>query len=238
MHVLLGSRSVEKGEAAVEELKSRNLPGKVELVQVDVADEKSIVAAAQHVQDRHGRYVIMDKNIFPAGPITDIECLPRIDALVNNAGIAPAGGSLFQELDRAFRTNATGPAAMVEAFAPLLEKASGTARIVNVTSGAGSIALRLDASTPTYQQKAVPYRASKAALNMLTACQAVEYGPRGWKVFAYCPGFTASNLSPLNTVEQGAKPTSEGARPIVDILSGQRDEEHGGYLKIGGQYAW
>lgn len=56
MHVLLGSRSKEKGEAAVKELKSRNLPGRVELVQVDVADEKSITAAAQHVQDRYGKY--------------------------------------------------------------------------------------------------------------------------------------------------------------------------------------
>lgn len=136
---------------------------------------------------------------------------------------------------------------MVEAFAPLLDKAGSggassgtTARIVNVTSGAGSISLRLDASTHTYQQKVVAYRASKAALNMLTACQAVEYGPRGWKVFAFCPGYTASSLSELNRVEQGAKPTSEGARPIVDILRGLRDEEHGGFLNSvpGVGYSW
>lgn len=73
---------------------------------------------------------------------------------------------------------------------------------------------------------------------MITACQAVEYGPLGWKVFAFCPGFTASNLSDLNKVEEGAKPTSEGARPIVEILNGQRDAEHGGFLKIGGQWPW
>jgi NAD(P)-dependent dehydrogenase (short-subunit alcohol dehydrogenase family) len=43
----------------------------------------------------------------------------------------------------------------------------------------------------------VPYRTSKAALNMLTACQDYEYGPKGWKVFCFCPGFTESNLGPM-----------------------------------------
>ena len=84
----------------------------------------------------------------------------------------------------------------------------------------------------------LPYRVSKAALNMLTVCQAYEYGPRGWKVFAFCPGFTESNLGPMNRVANGAKPTSEGARPIVGILKGERDGEHGGYLRDGGVWPW
>lgn len=127
---------------------------------------------------------------------------------------------------------------MVEAFAPLLEKSASTPRIVNVTSGGGSIAMRLDPNGPGKNIKNVQYRASKSALNMVMACQAVEYGPRGWKVFAFCPGYTASNLSASNKVELGAQPTSEGAAPIVDILDGKRDGEHGGYLHAKGQYAW
>jgi NAD(P)-dependent dehydrogenase (short-subunit alcohol dehydrogenase family) len=55
MHVLLGSRTVEKGEAAVKELQSRNLTGSVELIQIDVADEASITAAAKKVDAEHGR---------------------------------------------------------------------------------------------------------------------------------------------------------------------------------------
>ena len=55
-HVLLGSRSVEKGKAAVKELQSRNLPGTVELIQIDVASEDSIFAAAKEVESKHARY--------------------------------------------------------------------------------------------------------------------------------------------------------------------------------------
>jgi NAD(P)-dependent dehydrogenase (short-subunit alcohol dehydrogenase family) len=56
-HVLLGSRSVEKGEAAVKDLQSRKQPGTVELLQVDVTSDESIIAAAKRVESKHGRYV-------------------------------------------------------------------------------------------------------------------------------------------------------------------------------------
>jgi NAD(P)-dependent dehydrogenase (short-subunit alcohol dehydrogenase family) len=54
-HVLLGSRSVQKGEAAVKDLESRKLPGTVELLQLDVSDEQSIANAAKTIQEKHGR---------------------------------------------------------------------------------------------------------------------------------------------------------------------------------------
>ena len=55
-YVLLGSRSIEKGEAAVKELKSKSLPGGLELLQIDVDDEESVAKAAKQVESRHGRY--------------------------------------------------------------------------------------------------------------------------------------------------------------------------------------
>lgn len=54
-HVILCSRSKEKGEAAIKDLESRNLPGSVELLQLDVSYWKSIEAAAKTVEDKHGR---------------------------------------------------------------------------------------------------------------------------------------------------------------------------------------
>lgn len=45
-------------------------------------------------------------------------------------------------------------------------------------------------------------------------------------------------MQDMNKEEHGAKPTSEGAKPIVDILEGKRDAEHGGYLNANGQYPW
>ncbi|KAJ4292721.1 hypothetical protein N0V90_009384 [Kalmusia sp. IMI 367209] len=216
-HILVGSRSIEKGEAAVKDLQSRNLPGIVDLVQIDVSDEDSILAAANQVEATYG----------------------RLDALVNNAAIASRPGyTFFQGMIECFRTNVAGPYATVEAFAPLLAKSSKTPRIINVSSGAGSIGLRLDPNNPFYEMKGDQYRVSKSALNMVNACQAVEYGRKGWKVFLFCPGFTASNLGPHNKIENGAKPTSEGARPMVGILNGERDAEHGGYLKADGQWQW
>jgi hypothetical protein len=65
---------------------------------------------------------------------------------------------------------------------------------------------------------------------MVTACQAHEYSALGWKFFNFCPGFTESKLGPFNTVAQGAKPTREGARPMLAILAGERDAECGGFL--------
>lgn len=127
---------------------------------------------------------------------------------------------------------------MLEAFAPLLKKSTHTPRVVNVTSGAGSVTMRLDPKSMAYDLKAWQYRASKAALNMISACQVVEYGGLGFKVFLFCPGFTVSNLGPYNTAENGAKPTSEGAAPMVGILKGERDEEAGGFLHAGGSYPW
>ncbi|KAF2848573.1 putative short-chain dehydrogenase [Plenodomus tracheiphilus IPT5] len=204
-HVLLGSRSVEKGTTAVKDLASRSLPGSIELLQIDVSNEDSITAAAKEVEARHG----------------------RLDALVNNAGIADSNEtSMFQKLNTVFRTNAAGPYATVEAFAPLLSKSTTTPRIVNVSSGAGSIGLRLDPKDAFYKMKQDQYRVSKAALNMVTACQITEYQSKGWKVFAYCPGWTAT------------KPTSEGASPIVKMLNGGRDAEAGKFLTHGGEYPW
>ncbi|KAH6877990.1 hypothetical protein BKA58DRAFT_426897 [Alternaria rosae] len=221
-HIVLGSRSAEKGEAAVQQLQEKGLPGKVELLQIDVSDEASIEKAKNVVEGRYG----------------------RIDALVNNAAITgeePASSSLSTRMTSAFLTNTTGPAVIVETFAPLLAKSAQmgkTPRIINVTSGAGSIGLRSDRGNPHQAMKVLPYRTSKAALNMLTACQDYEYGPKGWKVFCFCPGFTESNLGPRNKAEHGAKPTSEGARPMVAILEGKRDGECGGFLKAEGGWPW
>jgi NAD(P)-dependent dehydrogenase (short-subunit alcohol dehydrogenase family) len=84
----------------------------------------------------------------------------------------------------------------------------------------------------------VPYRASKTALHMITACQAYEYGPLGWKVFNFCPGFTESNMSPMNKVEHGAKPVADSVKPLIRVLAGERDAESGGYLNGTEEGTW
>ena len=84
----------------------------------------------------------------------------------------------------------------------------------------------------------IAYCASKAAMNLLTAAQAVMYGEQGFKVFAFSPGFVVSNLGPHNNAESGAQPASEAVVPIVKIVNGERDGEHAGFLTATGQYPW
>ena len=54
-HVILGSRSAEKGATALKDLQSQGLPGAVELLQIDVSSEDSIASAVQEVESRHDR---------------------------------------------------------------------------------------------------------------------------------------------------------------------------------------
>jgi NAD(P)-dependent dehydrogenase (short-subunit alcohol dehydrogenase family) len=104
----------------------------------------------------------------------------RLDALVNNAGVAtfkPIGETTFDEWRWVMATNLDGPFLCVQACAPLMLKNGGGA-VVNIASISG-----LRASTLR-----VAYGTSKAALIHLTRQQAVEYGNAGIRVNAIAPG--------------------------------------------------
>lgn len=216
-HVYLGSRSVEKGETALRDLQSRGYKGTAELIQLDVTSDDSIKAAVQTVEAAHG----------------------KLDVLVNNAAISGRGGGSLRELMRdAYDTNVVGAAVMGDAFLPLLKKSSTTPRLVNVSSGVGSIAMKLDPQSFTHSFFGHwQYGASKAALNFLSACMFVEYKP-DVKVFTFCPGYTVSNLGPYNTAEQGARPVAESVVDLVDIVEGKKDADAGSFIHKNGTYPW
>ena len=104
----------------------------------------------------------------------------RVDALVNNAGIAvfkPLLEHTYEEWSRVLAVNLTGPFLCTQACAPHMLKAGGGA-VVNIGSISG-----LRASTLR-----VAYGTSKAALMHLTKQQAAELGNRGIRVNAVAPG--------------------------------------------------
>lgn len=215
-HILVGARSLEKGKTAVEELRSKGHKGTCELLQIDQTDDASIAAAAKSVEETHG----------------------RLDILINNAAIALEEPTR-ENMTANFNTNATGVYFVTQAFRPLLLKAQGTARVINVSSGMGSVALKLDHSNWTSGIPALPYRASKAALHMVTAQLIYEFKDEAKvKFFTVCPGFTVSNLGPQNTAENGAKATDEAVKPLLRIVEGERDGEVNGFLHADGQYPW
>jgi NAD(P)-dependent dehydrogenase (short-subunit alcohol dehydrogenase family) len=109
-----------------------------------------------------------------------VEAFGRIDALVNNAGVAtfkPIADTSFDEWRWVMATNLDGPFLCTQAVAPTM-LAQGGGAVVNIASISG-----LRASTLR-----VAYGTSKAALIHLTKQQAVEYGNAGIRVNAIAPG--------------------------------------------------
>jgi NAD(P)-dependent dehydrogenase (short-subunit alcohol dehydrogenase family) len=216
-HVLLGARLADKGSAALADLQSRSLPGTAETLQLDVTNDDTINQATSSVEKNHG----------------------KLDILVNNAAVAIPSGSDREQLRATFDTNAIGLYILTKSLLPLLQK-SASARVVNISSGMGSIGRKLDSSTPFHKISGVQYRASKSALNMVSACQYVELGDLGIKVSLYDPGFTVSNLGPHNNVESGARSARDSVLPLVDVLEGKRDgeAEAGLHLHNTGSWPW
>ena len=193
--VLVGSRDLDRGEAA-----AKAIEGDARAVQLDVTDQSSITAAAERIRDELG----------------------RLDVLVNNAGIshAPAAGRSMEEIVQAgrlsaaspdeirsvFETNVFGVIAVTQAMLPLLREAPA-GRVVNVASSGGSLTLNSDPANP-HRAMFGTYSASKAAANAVTVAFAADLEADGVKVNAACPGFTGTDLNffrGTRTVEQGAR---------------------------------
>jgi NAD(P)-dependent dehydrogenase (short-subunit alcohol dehydrogenase family) len=113
----------------------------------------------------------------------------RVDALVNNAGVAvfkPIAETSFEEWRFVLGTNLDGAFLCTQAFAPVMRKTGGGA-VVNIASISG-----LRASTLR-----VAYGTSKAALIHLTKQQAVELGHVGIRVNAIAPGPVDTEMAKL-----------------------------------------
>jgi NAD(P)-dependent dehydrogenase (short-subunit alcohol dehydrogenase family) len=175
-YVYLGSRDIQKGQQAVSQLQAEGLT-QVEAIAIDVDDIESVKAA---------RDVLGQKTTV-------------LDVLINNAGIA--GGfpqtsletniSVFKQV---FETNFFGVIEVTQAFIDLL-KQSPEPRIVNVTSGLGSLTLHNDPSWKYYQVKGAVYVSSKAALNAYTIVLAYDLRDTAFKVNAVDPGYTATDFN-------------------------------------------
>lgn len=138
-------------------MKALDAPEATLALEVDISEATAVFAAVAAVKARFG----------------------RLDALVNNAGIAvfkPVLETTPEEWARVLAVNLTGPFLATLAAAPLLREQGGA--IVNITSISG-----LRASTLR-----VAYGTSKAALTHLTKQQAVELASLGIRVNAVAPG--------------------------------------------------
>ncbi|KAG4444042.1 hypothetical protein IFR05_000502 [Cadophora sp. M221] len=218
-HCIMGSRSLEKGQEAVESIRSSNSTSSISLVQLDITSDASIAAAVKEIKVKHG----------------------HLDILINNAGICPMDFSRSILRD-CLETNAISPAVVTEAFAPLLLQSSSP-RIIYVSSALGSIQNRSDPQDGAYNEAYKAYRISKAALNMVVACDAWKYREKA-KVFAFCPGYVITDLAGQREAKEKAgfaKSPDGSARGLLAIAEGMRDEENGLFLHdegAGELYPW
>lgn len=192
--IYIGARSVERGEAAAQKLRNEGISA--QFILVDLHNYDSIYQTADFIKQTEG----------------------RLDILVNNAGIidpkdgAPSNTDI-DTVKRTFDTNFYGTLVVTQAMLPLL-KAAPAARIVNISSGLGSMALNEDPEWAFAETKLIGYNASKAAVNMLTVQLAWELKDTAIKVNAANPNFTDTELVPGAV---GGRPVDEGAKTAIDL---------------------
>jgi NAD(P)-dependent dehydrogenase (short-subunit alcohol dehydrogenase family) len=122
-----------------------------------------------------------------------LENLGRVDVLVNNAGISaivPAEDTTLADWERTISVNLTGPFLMCREFGRVM-LGQGSGSIVNVSSVAGLLGVSDRAA----------YNASKHGLVGLTRTLAAEWGGRGVRVNAVCPGWVKTEM---DEEDQGA----------------------------------
>ena len=200
--VLVGSRDLERGEVAAKEVGSD-----AHALQLDVTDQDSIIAAAERVRNEFGRLAVLIQN----AAISNTRKLPGQSVAEYAATTRPSNVSL-DEMRAVWDTNVFGVLAVYQAFLPLL-RGTPNARIVNVSSGVGSLTTNSDPNSRWRSIFGPVYPASKTALNALTVAMAIELEPEGIKVSAVSPGFTKTNLNGY----AGTETVEEGAREAVRV---------------------
>jgi NAD(P)-dependent dehydrogenase (short-subunit alcohol dehydrogenase family) len=212
--VLLGARDATRGQAAVDALHAQGLHA-VQLVVIDVTSQESIHKAAAEIEQRYG----------------------VLDVLINNAAIIVDQASPSQatqsDLRTTFDTNFFGAIAVAQAFLPLLRK-SAHARLINVSSGLGSIELHSNPNSPYFAYNILGYCASKTALNAFTVMLANELRDSGIKVNTVDPGYTATDLNN----NSGPQTIAEGSEAIISLATAGPDSQTGAFVDRHGTLPW
>ncbi|WP_238845584.1 SDR family NAD(P)-dependent oxidoreductase [Nostoc edaphicum] len=146
--VLVGSRDIGRGEEAANKLRLNQIDARS--VQLDVIDQKTIDSVSEQIESEFG----------------------KLDILVNNAGILVDGDRLppsqvdIETLRQTYETNVFGVFAVTKALLPLLKK-STAGRIVNLSSGLGSLTQNSDPNYEFVDFKLLAYNSSKTAVNAI-----------------------------------------------------------------------
>ncbi|CAI7661387.1 unnamed protein product [Penicillium palitans] len=221
---ILCARDIDKGSQAILQLRDRGVTAPIDLVELDVTNDDQITAAVRYVERKYG----------------------RLDVLVNNAGFVRLGyqdtelSAMRATYNEYMNVHITSVAVVTRAFTPLLHQ-SPAPKVINVTSGLGSITNTLSAR----RMARVPdYGASKVGMNGLTAhlqvgenerVAAGDAKPR-IRFFISNPGLLKTAFS--NYITTGKEPQA-GAESIVQLIGDDKGKfdhamqwEHEGEMRV------
>uniref|UniRef100_A0A8C3JJX6 C-factor n=1 Tax=Calidris pygmaea TaxID=425635 RepID=A0A8C3JJX6_9CHAR len=184
----------------------------IKLVQLDTVNVPSIQGAVRAV----------DSHLKDQG----------LNLLINNAGVsshATLHSLDSQEMLSVFATNVVGTLQVTKVRVELLAKGAGKeglscsrAAVINVSTKLGSIGLCLGVlQAPMY-----PYRASKAAQNMVTRCLAVELQEKGILCAAIHPGWVKTDMG----TEEAPLMVEHSVRGILTVLASLSQDTSGTFL--------
>jgi NAD(P)-dependent dehydrogenase (short-subunit alcohol dehydrogenase family) len=175
--VVLACRSLEKGRAAVEQIAADKPSGEVSLEALDLADLDSVSAFAKTFAANH----------------------PRLDLLVNNAGVmVPPLTRTKQGFELQMGTNHLGHVALTAHLLPLVEKTGGS-RVVVVSSGVHHMG-KIDFDDLNWETRSYSAMQAYAQSKLANLLFALELGRRlgasgsAVRVTSAHPGWTATEL--------------------------------------------
>lgn len=153
-------------------------------------NQRELLALRDEAQNKEGNLKIQLADVLEITQVErvindTVESFGQIDALVNAAGIIANGtleNTTLEDWDKMMNINLRVVFSIMQKCVPHLEKTKGN--VVNVSSVAGT------RSFPNI----LAYCVSKAALDQLTRCSALELAPKGIRVNAVNPGVVVTNL--------------------------------------------
>ncbi|MDF3288194.1 SDR family oxidoreductase [Streptomyces silvisoli] len=208
--VYVGSRDLERGRRAAEQLGAR-------MVLIDVTDDASVAAAVKTIEADGGLDVLVNN----AG----------VEGRTRDGGVVGAAEVTADMMRQTFETNVFGMVRVTHAFLPLLQRSAAPV-VVNVSSGLGSLTRVTTPDTPTYAYPGLAYPASKTAVNMITVQYAKAF-PK-MRINAVEPGYTATDLNH----HTGTQTVEQGAEIIVRMAQVGPDGPTGGYVGAEGPLPW
>ncbi|MGW8970892.1 SDR family oxidoreductase [Streptomyces platensis] len=209
----VGARDEDRRETAVAKLRAAGVDAFG--VPLDVTDEASVADAARLIGDSAG----------------------RLDVLVNNAGITGEGPQMPTTVDvatvrAAVETNVIGVIRVTNAMLPLLRRSSSP-RIVNMSSGVGSLTRQTTPGTETGPISAA-YAPSKTFLNAVTVQYAKELSDTNILINAACPGYCATDLNGF----RGFRTPEQGAAIALRLATLPDDGPTGSFFDDAGEVPW